>query len=61
MSFSPAGEANGAPPNPLAGFERPLRGRGKGGEKRSKGGGRKRWKKEKKRNKCLFTAQLCVL
>jgi len=49
MSFSPAGEANSAPSNPLAGFEKPVgssekTGKGKGGynEMKERDGGHER-------------------
>jgi len=41
MSFSPGGGTISAPPNPLAGFEEPLRGRGKRGEREEREGKRK--------------------
>jgi len=41
MLFSPAGGANSAPPNPLAGLEGPLLDRGRWGEKEGREGERK--------------------
>jgi len=60
--FSPTGEANSAPPNPLPGFEGPLRGRrNKGRKGKKEGDGRDAG--ETGRNphpkKCLVTA-LCA-
>jgi len=45
MSFSPAAAANSALPNLLAGFERPLRGGEKRGEREERQEKRK-WKKD---------------